>query len=92
MVDLDLQQEWSYWVASAAKHGTGEGALSGRVASLPDDEQLAVRAHLAALPDTYGLIGPRTLIPVMASLRTPRHLNFLSAEALALAILTGKWP
>ncbi|MCC5952791.1 MAG: hypothetical protein JJU45_11920 [Acidimicrobiia bacterium] len=79
---------WYCRVASAVEHGTGQGALSRRVASLPDDEQRSVRSHLGALPDAYGLIGPRTLVPVMASLRTPRHLNFLGAEALALAVLT----
>lgn len=79
---------WYYRVASAAEHGTGEGALSGRIASLPDDEQRLVRARLASLPESYGLIGPRTLVPVMAGLRTPRHVNFLAAEALALAVLT----
>lgn len=33
------------------------------------------------------MLGPRTLVPVMAGLRLPR-LNFLSADAVALAILT----
>ncbi len=79
---------WYYRVASAADHGSGSGALSGRIASLADAEQRHVRAHLGSLPDRYGLIGPRTLVPMMASLRTPRNLNFLSAEALALAVLT----
>lgn len=79
---------WYYRVASAAEHGTGEGALSGRIASLPDDEQHLVRARLASLPESYGLIGPRTLVPVMAGLRTPKHVNYLAAEALALAVLT----
>lgn len=79
---------WYYRVASAADHGTGDGALSGRVTSLPEEEQRIVRARLASLPEGYGLIGPRTLVPVMAGLRTPRHINFLAAEALALAILT----
>jgi len=47
-----------------------------------------VRGQLSSLPESYGLIGPRTLVPVMASLRTPRRLNFLGAEALAVALLT----
>ena len=79
---------WYYRVASAAEHGTGDGALSGRIASLPDNEQQIVRARLASLPESYGLIGPRTLVPVMAGLRTPRHINFLAAEGVALALLT----
>jgi len=79
---------WYYRVASAADHGTGSGSLSGRISALPDEDQRAVRSRIGSLPDSIGLIGPRTLVPVMAGLRTPRRLNYLSAEALALAILT----
>ncbi|HWL41823.1 MAG TPA: hypothetical protein VNQ73_02680 [Ilumatobacter sp.] len=79
---------WYYRVASAADRGTGHGSLSGRVSALPVDDQRAVRSRLGVLPDTIGLVGPRTLIPVMASLRSPRPLNYLSTEALAVAILT----
>lgn len=60
-----------------------------RVAStLSDPDRQEVRARLLSLPDPIGMIGPRTLVPVMAALRTPRRLNFLSSEALAVAILT----
>ncbi len=79
---------WYYRVASAADHGTGTGSLSGRISALPDEDRRAVRSRIRSLPDSIGLIGPRTLVPVMAGLRTPRRLNYLSAEALALAILT----
>ncbi len=81
---------WYYRVASAADHGTGTGSLSGRISALPDEDQRAVRSRIGSLPDSIGLIGPRTLVPVMAGLRTPRRLNYLSAEALALAILTRR--
>lgn len=53
-----------------------------------DQDQGELRSRIASLPDTIGLIGPRTLVPVMAGLRTPRQLDFLSAEALALAVIT----
>lgn len=79
---------WYYRVASAADHGSGTGSLSGRISALPDEDQRAVRSRLGSLPDSIGLIGPRTLVPVMAALRTPRQLNHLSGEALAVAILT----
>lgn len=79
---------WYYRVASAAEHGSGKGSLSGRIGALDDQDQGALRSRIASLPDTIGLIGPRTLVPVMAGLRTPRQLNFLSAEALALAVIT----
>ena len=78
---------WYYRVASAADHGTGTGSLSGRISALDDDDQRAVRSRIASLPESIGMLGPRTLVPVMAGLRLPR-LNFLSAEAVAVAILT----
>lgn len=78
---------WYYRVASAADHGTGTGSLSGRISALAEEDQRAIRSRIASLPDSIGLIGPRTLVPVMAGLRLPR-LNHLSAEALAVAILT----
>ncbi len=79
---------WYYRVASAAEHGTGQGSLSGRVSALDADDQRAVRARLRALPDAIGLVGPRTLVPLMAGVRAPRPLNYLSTEAIAVAILT----
>ena len=78
---------WYYRVASAADHGSGTGSLSGRIVALADEDQRAVRSRIASLPDSIGLIGPRTLIPVMAGIRGPR-LNYLSTEALALAMIT----
>jgi hypothetical protein len=77
---------WYYRVANASVHGSGSGSLSGRIASLPDEDQRAFRTKIASLPDSIGLVGPRTLVPIMAALRTPRRLNYLSAEALALAV------
>jgi len=77
---------WYYRVANAAVHGSGSGSLSGRIASLPDEEQRALRSKIASLPGSIGLVGPRTLVPIMVALRTTRRLNYLSAEALALAV------
>jgi len=77
---------WYYRVANAAVHGSGTGSLSGQIASLRDDEQQLFRSKIRSLPDTIGLIGPRTLVPIMAALHAPRRLNYLSAEALALAL------
>jgi hypothetical protein len=79
---------WYFRVASAAEHGSGSGALSSRISTLPDAERHVVRSKISSLPDSIGLIGPRTLVPIMAALPTPRRLNFLAAEALALAIAT----
>jgi hypothetical protein len=79
---------WYYRVASAAAQGSGEGSLSGRIAALEEPAGLAVRERLAQLPEVIGLISPRTIVPIMAGLRTPRRLNYLNAEAVAVAVLT----
>jgi hypothetical protein len=79
---------WYYRLASASEHGSGTGALSGRVALLPERPRAEVRAAILELPIEIGLISTRVLVPVMASLRSPRRLNYLSAEALAVAVLT----
>lgn len=73
-------------MANAASHGSGTGSLSGRIASLAEPERQLFLQKIASLPESIGLIGPRTLVPIMAALRTPRRLNYLSAEALALAL------
>jgi hypothetical protein len=78
---------WYYGVANAATHGSGSGSLSGQIASLPDDEQQVFRSKIASLPDSIGLVGPRTLVPIMAAFRVPQRLNYLNAGALALAVV-----
>lgn len=79
---------WYYRLASAAEHGSGTGSLSGRLAGLPEPVRNAVRHRLLELPQTVGLVDARVVVPMMAGLRTPRRLNYLSAEAMALAVLT----
>lgn len=79
---------WYYRLANAAVHGSGIGSLSGRISSLPDPDRQDFQEKIASLPGSIGLVGPRTLVPVMAALQTPRRLNYLSGEALALAFVT----
>jgi len=79
---------WYYRVASAAHHGSGAGSLSGRLGRLDPEQQQATLARIDQIPDWIGLIGPRVLIPVMAALDTRRRPNVLTAEALALAVVT----
>lgn len=79
---------WYYRVASAAHRGSGTGTLSGRLAQLDPAQRDEVLARIDRLPDWIGLVGPRLLVPVMASLETRRRPNLLTAEALALALVT----
>lgn len=77
---------WYYRLANASHRGSGDGALSRKLALLPEGFQ---RERIDNLPDRIGLVGPRLLVPVMASLPTRRRPNELAAEALAVALVTG---
>lgn len=59
---------WYYRIANASSQGSGSGSLSGRIESLPEVERQQTQGQIAALPDSIGLIGPRTLVPIMAAL------------------------
>lgn len=79
---------WYSRVANAAHRGTGDGTLSRRLSQLPDDFR---RERIDNLPDWVGLLGPRMVVPVMASIITRRRPNVLTAEALAVAVVTESW-
>jgi hypothetical protein len=75
-----------YRLANASHRGSGDGALSRKLALLPEGFQ---RERIDNLSDRIGFVGPRLLVPVMASLPTRRRPNVLAAEALAVALVTG---
>lgn len=79
---------WYYRLARAVS-SSGTGSLSQHVAGLARPEQEQVRRDLEDLPPELGLLGWRTVVPVMAALRVRRQLNLLNAEALAVAVLTS---
>jgi hypothetical protein len=79
---------WYYRLGRAVTAGTGEGALSGRVHALPEQERARVVESIVRLPPEIGLLGFRAVVPVMLTLRGRRPLNLLTAEALAVAVLT----
>jgi hypothetical protein len=79
---------WYFRLARAADHGSTRGALSAPLHDLDPDAQLVVREQLGSLQAEYQLVPARDLVPAMAALGTTRSLNFLSADALATAILT----
>ena len=63
---------WYYRVPLAMHRGTG-GTLSSRLAGLEPHRAQTLLDKIGRLPDWIGLIGPRTLIPVMASLVVRRQ-------------------
>lgn len=76
---------WYYRVASAAHRGSGTGTLSRRLARFPESLR---RERIDSLPDWVGLLGPRLVVPVMATIATRRQPDALTAEALAVAVIT----
>lgn len=76
-------------LAGTSQSGTDAGSLSGEFVALNPERRSRARASLERLPDAIGLISPRTVVPVMAALQVRRQLNMLTAEALAVALVTG---
>ncbi len=67
--------------------GSGGGSLSGCLADLGPVERRDTLERLRTLPGDLGLLGYRTVAPVMAALRVRRPLNMLNAKALAVAVI-----
>lgn len=86
---VDTTGCWYYRLARACASGGGAGSLSGEFAALDPGRRSQAQASLERLPDAIGLIRSRTVVPVMAALRVKRQLNMLTAEALAVALVTG---
>jgi hypothetical protein len=74
-----------YWRVARAAARPGSGVLSRALAALTDDDRRDVRAKLATLPPSIGLLPLRRLVPIMQAL--PGQLNLLTAEAIASALL-----
>jgi hypothetical protein len=78
---------WYYRLGRAVFGGPGSGSLSGRLGSLDTATAGRVRSALTDLPASIGLLHPRVVVPVMFALRVRRQLNWLGAEALAVALV-----
>ncbi len=79
---------WYYRLARAVA-SSGAGSLSGRFGELARAEQTQVGHQLDDLPAGIGILGWRTVVPVMAALRVRQQVNLLNAEVLAVALLTS---
>ena len=62
------------------------GVLSAPFAALPADQRERAVAAVLELPEEVGLVGMRTLGPLIARLRGRHRLNILGSEALAAAV------
>ena len=78
---------WYYRLARAVATGSGEGTLSRRFATLSAGEQTRVRGVLEEFPAEIVTLDVREFTPVMAALSTVVTVNFLTAEAVATALV-----
>jgi len=79
---------WYYRLHRALHDPSSAGSLSAMAARLPSDARDALGVRLNDLPPEIVVPGPRLLVPVMGALRLRRRVNFLTAEALAAALVT----
>jgi hypothetical protein len=79
---------WYYRVHRALHDPASSGALSAMVAGLGPVARNTLFNLLDDLPTEIVIPGPRILVPVMGALRLRRRPNFLTAEALAAALVS----
>jgi hypothetical protein len=78
---------WYYRLGGAVFARSDSDALSGRLEPFGEPTGERMRAALADLPASIGLLHPRVVASVMIALRVRRQLNWLGAEALAVALV-----
>jgi hypothetical protein len=79
---------WYYRLYRGLHDPTSPGALTGVASDLPVADQNDLYITLDDLPAQIIVPGPRLLVPVMGALRVRRRVNFLTAEALATALIS----
>lgn len=78
---------WLYRLSRAIQDTSREGSLGRSFSRLSSEAREYLRSDLADLPPSVGLIPTRALVPAMAILSVEHGLNFLTSEALAVAVL-----
>ena len=77
---------WYFRLARAIATGRAEGSLSRLMNDLDEPERHIVRTSLGTLPPSVETLTPRVVIPLMAAIASATTANFLTLEALAVAI------
>jgi hypothetical protein len=78
---------WYYRLHRALHDPASAGSLSTMAAALSPAARNVLFRLLDDLPPEIAVPGPRVLVPVMGALGLRRRVNFLTAEALAAALL-----
>jgi hypothetical protein len=79
---------WYYRLHRALHDQSSAGTLSRMAAKLPPTARKTLRLVLDELPSEIVIPGPRLLVPVMGALQLNKRVNYLTAEALAAAIVS----
>jgi len=87
--DVLTTGSWYYRVHRALHDPESTGSLSAMVANLSPAAKHDLYVILDDLPPEIVVLGPRLLVPVMGALRLRRRVNYLTAEALAAALISG---
>ena len=77
---------WYFRLARAIATGRAEGSLSRLMNDLNEPERQIVRTSLGTLPPSVETLTPRVVVPLMAAIASATIANFLTLEALAVAI------
>ena len=77
---------WYFRLARAIATGRAEGSLSRLMNDLNESERQIVRTSLGTLPPSVETLTPRVVVPLMAAIASATTANFLTLEALAVAI------
>ena len=77
---------WYFRLARAIATGRAEGSLSRLMTDLNEAERHSVRTSLGTLPASVETLTPRITVPLMAAIASATTANFLTLEALAVAI------
>ena len=80
---------WYYRLHRALHDSASAGSLSTMAAELPPGAGKALFTALDDLPPEIIVPGPRLTVPVMGALHLRRRVNHLTAEALAVAMISG---
>lgn len=85
---LATTASWHFRALRAVRLGSGRGSLSGMVSALKPEEAVEVVERLEMLPLWIETGDLRTLVPAMVACASVGRSNFLSLEAVALAVVT----
>ena len=84
---VTTSSSWHYRLLRALKYGTGEGTISRAARTLGDEQHQRVISLLETLPPWIATTEARELVPAMVECSARAKGNYLTLEAVAIAVL-----